>query len=73
MAKTINFEGTGGMYTMDEEPNHRTSGAGLTSMFKSTTKRSDLILSGKMDPWKYKADKSPAKKSHLLNFTQKWV
>lgn len=43
------------------------------SIFKSTTQRWDLKLKNQMDPGIYNANKSPPKKSHLINFLHKWV
>jgi hypothetical protein len=43
------------------------------SIFKSTTQRQDIKLTNIMDPGKYNNNKSPPKKSHLINFMQKWV
>lgn len=42
-------------------------------MFKSTTKKWDIRIPNQMDPGYYNPNKSPPKKSHLINFMQKWV
>lgn len=43
------------------------------SIFKSKTTRSDIKLRNQMDPGIYNVKKQAIKKSHLINFMQKWV
>lgn len=45
----------------------------MLSTFMSTTKKWDIVLKNQMDPGKYNTSKLEGKKSHLVNFGQKWV
>ena len=75
MAKNINLQGSTAPQTVDLTNLNAVANSKktMTSMFKSTTKRSELLLQNKLGPCKYEGDKSPVKKSHHINFTQKWV
>lgn len=45
----------------------------MTSTFRSETKRLDIRLQNQMDPGTYNLNNKIDKKSHLINFSGKWV